>query len=228
MKLSKIQILEYRRPFKVGFHSPQINRRAAESVLLKFTFSNGCVAFGEAAPREYVTGESCRTVIEVIRHTVAPLLFDAEIELLDDIVTLLTEVENQCLCNNKPYLAALAAVDLGLLDALSKHRQTQITGILRRESSHQVDRSISIPFLPDRMIESLFKRLQSVITIDSVKVLMKSNLEENIQRVAFIRSLIGPNMPLRIEVNGKWSFQDALRHAEQLTPYRPSSIEEPI
>ena len=229
MKLSKLQLVEYRKPFKVGFHSPQIHRRAAESVLLQLTFSNGCKAFGECAPRHYVTGESCRSVIDIMRDIAAPLLFEADMESLADLVAILDEFERRCLeAGQHPFRSALAAIDLALLDALGRQADTHIADVIGRPPDYQVPRSISIPFLPTEQIEKLFGCLQDVISMDAVKVLMKDNLTENIQRVAFIRSMIGPRMPIRIEANGKWSTQEALAHIEKLAPFGIVSVEEPL
>jgi len=229
MKISKLQLVEYRKPFKVGFHSPQIHRRAAESVLLKLVFSNGAISFGECAPRNYVTRENCQTVTDVIQNIFSPVLFDAEIESLEDVIVTLNKLENLCLTvENRPYFSALAAVDLALLDALSRQRQSHISEIIGRPSGQRVNRSISIPFLPTDIIAALFSCLQNAIPFDAVKVLMKNDIEENIARVAFIRSMIGPQMPIRIEANGKWSFQEALANIDKLVPFGVASVEEPI
>lgn len=229
MKISKIQLIEYRKPFKVGFHSPQVHRRAAESIFLKLVFSNGTLAFGECAPRDYVTGENCQTVIEVIQDIFAPVLFDVDIASLEDVIATLREIENNCLSDEKrPYLSALAAVDLALLDALGQQTRSHISKVIGRQSGHKVNRSISVPFLPTDIIETLFNRLQNTIPFDAVKVLMKNDLEENVHRVAFIRTMIGPQMPLRIEANGKWSYREAIEHIDALLPFKITSIEEPI
>lgn len=229
MKISSIQLIEYRKPFKVGFHSPQIHRRAAESVLLKLVFSDGSMAFGECAPRSYVTQENCQTVIDVIRNIFVPVLFDIDLESSEDVITTLKKIENRCLAvENQPYISALAAVDLALFDAIGQRMRSHVSEVIGRHSTHQVKRSISIPFLPINIIENLFNRLQNAIPFDAVKVLMKSDLDENVQRVEFIRTMIGPEMPLRIEANGKWSYSEALDHIAALLPFGISSVEEPI
>lgn len=229
MKISKIQLMEYRKPFKVGFHSPQVHRRAAESIFLKLVFSNGRLAFGECAPRDYVTGENCQTVIEIIRDVFAPVLFDVDLASLEDVIATLEKIETYCFsCEKRPYLSALAAVDLALLDAIGQQTHSHISNVIGRQSGHKVTRSISVPFLPTDIIETLFNRLQNTIPFDAVKVLMKNDLEENVQRVAFIRGMIGPEMPLRIEANGKWSYREAIEHIDALLPFKITSIEEPI
>jgi L-alanine-DL-glutamate epimerase-like enolase superfamily enzyme len=229
MKTSKLQLVDYRKPFRVGFHSPQIHRRTAESVFLKLTFDNGCCGFGECAPRPYVTGEDCQTVSDAIGRQAAPLLFAAAIESLDDIVRLMGKIEAKCRAEtNGPFLSVLTVVELALLDALGRYTHASIAEILGRPPGRQAKRSISIPFLSTDHIQALFDRLRPIISIDAVKILMKTDLQENVQRVAFIRSMIGPELPLRIEANGKWSFEDALTHSEALAPYGVAAIEEPM
>ena len=229
MKLSKLQLTEYRQPFKVGFHSPQTHRIAAESLFLELTFENGCQAYGECAPRAYVTGENCRTVTKVVQEIASPVLFEADLESFDDLVTILETIEKRCLSEaGGAFLSALAAIDLALLDALGKHRQVHIAEVTGRHPTRDVPRSISVPFLPTHQIEKLFVYLQHFISMDAVKILMKNDLQENVQRVAFIRSMIGPQIPIRIEANGKWSFQEALKHIEQMASFDILSIEEPI
>jgi len=229
MKLSKLQLVEYRKPFKVGFHSPQIHRRTAESILVKMTFADGGCGYGECAPRPYVTGETCQSVIAAIGHHAAPLLFANTVETLDHLAQLLGEIETQCRdATRHACLSALTAIELGLLDALGRRTRKPIGDIIGRPPSRQPHRSISIPFLPTDSIQALFERLKPVISIDAVKILMKSDLQENIRRVAFIRTMVGAEMPLRIEANGKWSFDEALAHIEALAPYGVVAVEEPL
>ena len=67
MKIKEIGLYQYDEPFKLGFHSPQTLRSRAESIIVRLQFENGVSGYGECAPRTYVTGESCSTVVSVIK-----------------------------------------------------------------------------------------------------------------------------------------------------------------
>ncbi|MFZ7126110.1 MAG: enolase C-terminal domain-like protein [Desulfobacterales bacterium] len=230
MKPNRIDIYHFRQPFSIRFHSPQALRVRADSLLVAIHFENGITGWGECVPRDYVTGETTDSVLEILQSVAEPLLFAADIQSLSDIRRLLQDLAAGCRSSGRtPFQCAVAAVDLALIDALGHQGGHPMAALFSRgERPKTVLRSLSIPFLPAELIQRLFPVLREQMGLGAVKVLVGPRLGENIERVSAVRQLAGPDMPLRIEVNGKWSLDTALRQMEALIRFQPAGVEQPL
>lgn len=54
------------------------------------------------------------------------------------------------------------------------------------------------------------------------------SLEHDLARVAAVRDVIGPDARIRVDANGGWSVDDALRALAALAPYRLEYAEQPV
>jgi L-alanine-DL-glutamate epimerase-like enolase superfamily enzyme len=228
MNIIKINIYKYEKPLRVEFHSSLATRMNVESIIVRLEFENGISGYGESTPKEYVTGETNFTVMETIKNSFSPLLFSYEVNSKDDIELLLDELEKECLTQNVHYYnSALGAIDIAMLDALGKHKELSVTNLLGSIVREKAPYTISIPFLPRKKIEALFYQLPKS-EVKYVKVLVGIDERENVERVAFVRSLCGENVDIRVENNGVWTFTQALSNLEKLAPYNISAVEQPL
>ena len=228
MKIEKISIRRYEKPFRFEFHSTQTFRTGAESVILQLEFENGISGYGESTPMKYITGETSSTVFEVIRECFSPILLSQEITTADDIEPLLDELERECLKQQKPhYNTALGAVDIALLDALGKNRGLPLTHFLGPIVRESAPYSVSVPFLPPQKIQELFCQLPKD-RVKYVKVLVGKDENENAERVGLVRSLFGDNADIRVENNGVWTLDEATSNLERLKGFNISAAEQPL
>jgi len=191
-------------------------------------FENGISGYGESTPMTYVTGEDCSSVVQVIQNCFSSILFSHEIHTIDDVVGVLNELESECLKRNiLHYNSALGAIDIALLDALGKLQKVPVTNFLGSIVREKALYSISIPFLPLQKIKELFFQLPKS-NVKYVKVLVGETESENIKRVKLIRSLFGDHVDIRVENNGKWTFQQAVSNLEKLDKFNITAVEQPI
>jgi L-Ala-D/L-Glu epimerase len=228
MKVTKIILSRCDSPFKFRFHSSHAIRHQSESIIVILQFDNGISGFGESAPRIYVTGESSATVVQIIQHNFANILFDREVNSVGDIENILRELEEECLHKEiKAYNSALGAIDIALLDAFGKSQEKVFHEFLYPIVKQSISWSLSIPLLPLATIEDFYHKYKS-LEYESVKVLLNEEESDNIKRVHLIRSLFGDCAKIRIEVNGKWSVEQALSHIEKLKRFNLSGVEQPV
>jgi L-alanine-DL-glutamate epimerase-like enolase superfamily enzyme len=228
MKVTRISIYKYERPFRFKFHNTQTLRTSAESIVVRLEFNNGISGYGESTPMSYITGEDSSTVVQVLQNCFSPILLSREMDTIDHIESLLDELENECLSQNiLQYNSALGAVDIALLDALGEYQQIPLTAFLGSIVREKAPYSISVPFLPLEKIEELFYHLPQ-IKIKYVKILVGENEIENIQRVRLVRSLFGDNVDIRVENNGMWTFPQAISNLEKIQKYNITAVEQPI
>jgi len=121
MKILRINLFHCNTPFKFSFHSPHTIRAQADSVVVELQFNNHISGYGESVPRPYVTGETPSTVTHTIKNYFSKILFQREINSLEEVQRTLTALEKECLDRSvSTYNSALGAIDIALLDALGK------------------------------------------------------------------------------------------------------------
>ncbi len=224
----KINIFQCDTPFKLSFHSPHAIRIQSDSIIIELQFDNDIFAYGESAPRPYVTGETPSTVTDTIKDFFSKILFHSEINSLTDVKETLGALEGECRDRNiSIYNSALGAIDIALLDALGKLQGVPLYHYLGPVVRENMPSSIPIPFLHESIIRELYQELKN-LELDSLKIVMGNIEKDNIERVRMIRSLFGDHMDMRIEANGKWSTEQALSHISELKRFNISGVEQPV
>jgi len=228
MNIQKISILKYERKFQISFRSSHTNRTNPESVILCVDFDNGVRGFGESTPRDYVTGETCDSVVDCIRNTFAPLLIGKNVDSLNDAGALLDKVESECAKTARgPYNSALGAVDIALIDAVGKHLGKSASECLGPKVRDEIQYSVTLPFMPLDKIEKLFVQMKD-FQFRFIKILISPFEDENVARVKKIRSLMGDDVDIRIEANGTLPPETCLKNVRNLMKYNISAIEQPV
>jgi len=228
MKILKINTYKYNKSFRFHFHSTQTFRTSAESIIVRLEFENGISGYGESTPMTYITGEDCSSVVQAIQNCFSSILLSHEIHTIDDVEGVLNKLESECLKKNiLHYNSALGAIDIALLDALGKLQKVPVTNFLGSIVREKALYSISIPFLPLQKIKELFLQLPKS-NVKYVKVLVGETESENIKRVSLVRSLCGNNVDIRVENNGKWTFQQAVSNLEKLDKFNITAVEQPV
>jgi L-alanine-DL-glutamate epimerase-like enolase superfamily enzyme len=229
MRIIEINIFQCNTPFKFSFHSPHLHRIQADSIVVELRFNNDILGYGESAPRPYVTGETNSSVVNTIQNNFSKILFHQEINSLDDVENTLNLLEGEC--HNKKnvtFNSALGAIDIALLDALGKFQGVPLHNYLGPFTGDKISCSLSLPFFHDDMIiRELYSKIQ-LLELDSIKIIMGNVENDNIERVKFIRSLIGDQIEIRIEANGKWSLQQAISTLGKLKIFNIAGVEQPL
>lgn len=228
MKIVKITLYTYERSFKIPFISSHMNRTNPESVIISVDFDNGIQGFGESAPRQYVTGEDCASVINLISGLFTRQLLDIDIHGFNDVIEVLAMLEEQCKIRGiTQYNSALGAIDIALIDALGKIEARHSSEYLGPVLHDRLYYSISIPFIDFKIIEKVYSQI-SHITFQSLKILINDDRNSNSERIAQLRSLFGPEIDMRLEANGMLSYESALANCVKLQKYGITAIEQPV
>lgn len=124
---------------------------------------------------------------------------------------------------------ALAGLDLALWDAEARAADTSVSRLIgrRRERVRAYGSGVNLHY----PLEELLAQVQRWIDagFDAVKIKVgKPDLSEDIERVAAVRALLGPDRALMIDANQRWDLDRATTSIDALSRFDLAWIEEPL
>jgi L-Ala-D/L-Glu epimerase len=189
--------------------------RERELLLVTLTGEDGLAGYGEAAPLEPYDGVS----IERVEHALElyrPLLEHAEEISGARLVEACQELD--------PLPQALAAIDMALWDRAGRRMSRPVAALLSDDHAMHVPVNATLSAL-DRAgaAEQAAKAVQEGFTCLKVKV----GVGDDAGRVAAVRAGAGPRAMLRLDANGAWNVEEAVRAIDALSPAGLELVEEP-
>jgi len=225
-----LDVWAYKIPMRIRFEHARAARDTSTGILVRLALSDGSVGWGEGIPRDYVTGETVDGAVRIIRdHYAACLTADAP---------LATEpVAGDGVVHN----AAWCACELAYLDAVGRSRRQRVADMLAGRfhlKPHRLLRRVS-GVLGRRPVEKTRRslRLMRLLSMRDYKLkvgpdadLDEANLAEvNRQLGRGLRRRRGPTRrTLRVDANGAWDLEQAVRRAPGLVRHHVLAVEQPL
>jgi len=124
---------------------------------------------------------------------------------------------------------AISAVDIALWDLAGKRAGQPLWRLLGGFDPQVAVYAggIDLFFTLDQLLEQTRGNLDKGFRAIKMKV-GRQNLSEDVARVAAMRELLGPDIPLMVDANMGWSRERAVVAARALAPYNLTWIEEPL
>ena len=190
--------------------------KARELLLLRIRDGDGVVGWGEAGALEPYDGVSTHQVRAAL-EAYEPILRDAD-------GTTGSEILARCrVVDDLPQ--ALAAVDLALWDRAGNREGQPVADLLSDDPSGSVRVNATIPATDRAQAASQAARAVGE-GYSCVKV--KVGVGDDAGRVAAVRAAIGDETELRLDANGAWEVDEAVRNIESLAPAGLELVEEPV
>jgi L-Ala-D/L-Glu epimerase len=188
-----------------------------ERELLAVTLSDedGPAGYGEAAPLERYDGVSIESVESALERY-GRVLEDARE---------MTGVQMIEACRRARDLPqALAAIDMALWDRAGKRAGRPIAALLTDDPASAVAVNATIG-ATDRRGAAEQAEAAAKAGFECMKV--KVGTGDDAARVAAVRAVAGPSTALRLDANGAWTVEEAVRAIEALAPIGLELVEEP-
>jgi L-alanine-DL-glutamate epimerase-like enolase superfamily enzyme len=189
--------------------------RERELVSVSLTGSDGVCGFGEAAPLESYDGVG----VERVEHAIASYR-----EVLAGTRDMNgAQILDACrAADDLP--VALAAIDLALWDRAGRRAGKPVAALLTDVPASGVPVNATISAL-DRAgaAEQAARAVREGFTCLKLKV----GVGDDAGRVAAVRAAAGPETAIRLDANGAWSVEEAVRAIEVLSAARLELVEEP-
>jgi L-alanine-DL-glutamate epimerase-like enolase superfamily enzyme len=212
----RVQVRPHALALRRPLHAAWGELHERELVRLELTDSDGLTGLGEAAPLEPYDGVSLARVLEAIERY-RPLLEEWDGErgwlLLDACRDL------------DPLPQALAAVDLAVWDRAGRSRGLPVSALLVDDPRPTVPVNATIDAV-DRADAASAAARAATEGFQTVKV--KVGVGDDAGRVAAVRAAAGPHVALRLDANGAWEVDEAVRAIEFLAPAGLELVEEPV
>ena len=199
------------------------SRNYTENIIVKLQSDSGHQGFGECIPRKYVTGETTKSVLEVLDDSL-PLLENRSFASPEEIVTFLEDFGMSAIGESNP--AAVCAMELALLDLAGKYWNIPVSEILGLDSPNEpLIYSLIVPLLPEDALDGFLMRAKN-FGFENAKIKIDSHNPS--ARVSRAKEILGDDVEIRVDANCSWNRTNAPVFLEELAKLGIVSIEQPL
>jgi L-alanine-DL-glutamate epimerase-like enolase superfamily enzyme len=186
-----------------------------ELAIVALTGEDGVTGHGEAAPLEPYDGVPLERVLEALARYREIALSAGELEGAQLLEACRAAADEP---------AALAAVDLALWDRAGRRTGRPVAELLSDTPTAAVAVNATIG-ATDRA--GAAEQAARAVAAGYSCVKLKVGVGDDAGRVAAVRAAAGPRTALRLDANGAWSPEEAVRWIEALAPAGVELMEEP-
>lgn len=227
MKIASACIYALNIPFVESFSHSLSERNHSDSIIVKVTTDSGISGFGEGVPRSYVTGETRDTSVDHIKSKLLPQIVGIQLDgvaikhAFAEINNLIPEstAEGAVVWN-----ASRCAVELAVIDCLFRSNNLSVSKAMP-PVSQTVTYSGVISAGSIAKVEKMAQRCKAA---GFKYVKMKVSGEDDIERVAVVRNILGPSVSIRLDANTAFNQKTAGQFLKLVEQYDIACIEQPI
>jgi len=180
-------------------------------------FGVGEAAYVAGGPVREETPESTKQIID--KYFAPKIIGEDPFD-----IELIHERMNSVLPRN---LVAKAGIDLALWDVMGKSLQMPVYGLLGGKYQSKIPVSYTLSMdSSEKMAEQAKYRVKQGYTTLVVKI--GHNPEEDVERLKSVREAVGPEIKIRLDANGAYRPDQAIRTIRKMEKYDPEFVEEPV
>ncbi len=220
MAISRLEAI----PYWLGFREPYVTARGRldrrELILVRLRSADGTEGLGEAAPLALRGGPGMEAIVSDLEDRCRPALapFDPERDAVADALAACGEA------GAGPQ--ALAAVDIALHDLVGKAVGRPVWDLLGAGSARPVTCNATLSAGdPADVAAAAARWAERGFATFKLKLGAR---EDDARQVAAIREATDPLARLRVDANGAWSVEEAVRALEQIERFDIELAEQPV
>lgn len=230
--IKQVELSRLRLPMKKKFGHHLAEHSATDNLILKIKGDN-IFGVGEAIPRVYVTGEKSEDIYDSFSESNAlNILREFKCSSLDEGVNLIDKL-NFGNRDHENFLGPAIAclVELALIDIIGKKFNTSADKIFRKILSKKVAVLKEQSFYPFTTVlsygDSLVDRIRSN-RVYAIKLKVGKNIDQDIEQLNQIKKLVGTSVPVFIDGNCCWDYQDGIIFSRKCKDMHIAWMEEPL
>jgi L-alanine-DL-glutamate epimerase-like enolase superfamily enzyme len=236
MRVAQLQAFHVRIPLRKPFKHASYTRTSTDNVLVRCTLDDGTVGFGEGVPREYVTGETIDSAMQLL--TQGDL--HAQLEPCSDFKSAVALVERLRLppilgddrgCQGN---AARCAVELALLDAFGRRTGLPVSAVVNLVAPDLLEPKPWVQYSGAITSGSVGFKLRALALgmwlygFRHLKVKVGIAGHDDVKRLSIIRKRAGQQMDIRVDANEAWPVAEVVQRMLALKPFSLSAVEQPV
>jgi L-alanine-DL-glutamate epimerase-like enolase superfamily enzyme len=222
MRITAIEAIPVKVPLKKGMttRTAHGDHVTSDYVIVRVRTDDGAVGLGEATVAARWSGETSRACVAAITELIGPALKGSD----PTAVSRARAVMDRELKLN-PFTKA--AVEMALWDLSGKAAGVPIYQLLGGKVRDVIPTKMMIGAFDLPRVRSLAQEFLGW-GVTCLKVKVGIDLEGDVARVAAVRELAGPNLPITVDANCGWNVTTARRALERLKPFDLLVAEQPI
>jgi L-alanine-DL-glutamate epimerase-like enolase superfamily enzyme len=205
-------VLRLREPLHTSYGA--VTKR--ELLTVSLTGEDGVSGYGEAAPLEPYDGVSIARVQQALERY-RPLVEGAQSMNGAQVVDACRRVDD--------LPEAFAAIDLALWDRAGRRMERPVASLITDTPVSSVPVNATLSAL-DRA--GAAQQAADAVAQGFGCLKVKVGIGDDAGRIAAVRAAGGPQVALRVDANGAWSVEQAVRSIESLSPSGLELVEEPV
>lgn len=221
MKITRIEFAMLRVPLKTPFKTALRTVSQVEDVIVMVHTDTGHVGYGEAPATAVITGDTHGSIVDAIRHHIAPRLIGREISDLNRNTRLVqTALEKNT--------SAKAAVEIALYDLFGQSFDAPLYKVLGGgDPVITTDITISVDTI-DKMVADSIAAVDR--GFDSLKIKVGKEILVDIERTKAIHAAVEDRALLRLDANQGWTAKQAVHAIQALEDagIRLELVEQPV
>jgi L-alanine-DL-glutamate epimerase-like enolase superfamily enzyme len=224
MTIRDVQVDHYRIPLPVVLSdSTHGTIQAFELVTVRVRDAEGVEGTGYT----YTVGTGGAAVHALVAHDLAPRLTGRDAERIEELWQAMWWALHYGGRGGAQVLA-ISAVDIALWDLRARRHAAPLWRLLGGFDPRVpcYAGGIDLEFTIDALLRQTEENLARGFRAIKMKVGRRS-LRDDVDRVRAMRDHLGPEFPLMVDANMKWSVDEAIRAARALRPFDPVWLEEP-
>ena len=207
MKITNVRLGRIRVPLRVPFKTALRTVSCVEDVVVELHTDTGAVGYGDAPPTGVITGDTADAILGAFRDHIGRVLTGRDV---DDLENLLKDLHG-CIVHNT---SAKAAADMALYDLYGQLYGLPVYKLLggsRKQITTDITISVNGP-------EEMARDTQNAIDrgYDCLKIKVGKDPARDLERLAAVRAVAGPQRCIRIDANQGWNAKQAVRILDQM------------
>jgi len=204
--------LRLRRPLQISYGT----LRQRELLAVSLTDEDGVTGHGEAAPLEAYDGVSLARVEQALERY-RPVVRDAAGMNGAEIVDACRRTDD--------LPEAFAAIDMALWDRAGRRMERSVASLITDTPASAVAVNATLSAC-DRT--GAAEQAAHAVEQGFGCLKLKIGIGDDAGRIAAVRAAAGAQVALRVDANGAWSVEQAVRNIEALSPSGLELVEEPV
>jgi L-alanine-DL-glutamate epimerase-like enolase superfamily enzyme len=224
MKIRDVLTAHHRIPLPVALSdSTHGTIRAFELVTVRVRDTGGAEGVGYT----YTVGTGGAAVVALLARDLTPLLVGRDAERIEAIWQAMWWALHYG-GRGGAQMLAISAVDIALWDLRARRQETPLWRMLGGFDPRVpcYAGGIDLDFPLDALLRQTDEHHARGFRAIKMKV-GRPSLREDVERVRAMRAHLGPDVPLMVDANMRWSVDEAIRAARALAEFSPTWLEEP-